>query len=376
MSSRAYKVLFLLFLFILSGVVLAQEEKLETEIQIEGKVFEDDMPLSKVKINIQPYGGEMKKTYTDSQGGFNFMLEPDNEYTVEFSKNGYIAKRIYFNTMYMPQNMFVTRSGILVNLFRDFPGLDFSILLNPIGKFYYYADKKNLHYEKQYTDSIEKLLAELSKKVKEKKKELKEQENEQNEIIEQKAKKANQYNDSIKEQQALAVKKKQEKEEEERKAKKNYSTSKAAKTAMYAKIQEQKRQREEADSLKKEGIKAKIREQQNQDKEKDSILPVENPEDEELAKRLFNEKLTPEQRKIYEAKLLEKYPIGITREEKRYAHFTLVRVIIILEKKVDEFKMIDYPFGSYFKKNGNDITREVFDLEISSQEKKIKTNTK
>jgi hypothetical protein len=289
------------------------------------------------------------------------MLEPDNEYTVEFSKNGYIAKRIYFNTMYMPQNMFVTRSGILVNLFKDFPGLDFSVLLNPIGKFYYYTDKKNLHYEKQYTDSIEKLLAELSKKVKEKKKELKEQENEQNEIIEQKAKKANQYNDSIKEQQALN---------------KNYSTSKPAKTAMYAKIQEQKRQREEADSLKKEGIKAKIREQQNQDKEKDSILPVENPEDEELAKRLFNEKLTPEQRKIYEAKLQEKYPIGITREEKRYAHFTLVRVIIILEKKVDEFKMIDYPFGSYFKKNGNDITREVFDLEISSQEKKIKTNTK
>ncbi len=369
--SRACQVLFLVFLFTLSGVVFAQEEKLETEIQIEGKVIEDDMPLSKVKINIQPFGGELKKTYTDSQGGFNFMLEPDNEYTVEFSRNGYITKRIYFNTMYMPQNMFVTRSGIIVNLFKDFPGLDFSVLLNPIGKFYYYADKKNLHYEKQYTDSIEKLLSELSKKVKEKKKELKELEDEQNEIIEQKAKKINQYNDSIKEQQALAIKKKQE-QEEEKKNKKNTVSGNAAKTAMYAKIQEQKRQRDEADSLKKEGIKARIREQQNQDKDKDSILPIENPEDEELAKRLFNEKLTPEQRKIYEAKLLESYPSGITKEEKRYTHFTLTRVIIIYEKKVDEFKMIDYPFGSYFKKNGNDITREVFDLEITSLEKKIK----
>lgn len=372
---RDSRVLLLIFLFLLGGTVLAQEEKPETEIQIEGKVFEDDMPLSKVKINIQPYGGEMKKTYTDSQGGFNFMLEPDKEYTVEFSKNGYIAKRIYFNTMYMPRNMFVTRSGIVVSLFKDFPGLDFSVLLNPIGKFYYYADKKNLHYEKQYTDSIEKLLAELSRKVKEKKKELKELEDEQNEILEQKARKALQYIDSIKEQQALAIKKKQE-QEEEKKNKKNTVSGNAAKTAMYAKIQEQKRQREEADSLKKEGIKARIREQQNLDKDKDSILPIENPEDEEMAKRLFNEKLTPEQRKIYEAKLLEKYPSGITREEKRYAHFTLTRVIIILEKKVEEFKMIDYPFGSYFKKNGNDITREVFDLEITSLEKKIKNNPK
>ena len=362
----------------------AQEESVQaTEIQIEGKVIAEGMPLVKASVIIYPDGEPPKTIYTGPEGDFTFWLNPEKEYLVLFTKKGYIAKRIFFNTRNIPDNMFISRSGLLVDLFHEMPEIDFSVLNNPIGMFYYFPEKNTIDYDKQYTDSIERILIELKKLVYQQPvvfpdtsaaKEKPASPPEANAVWQQNdslRKARNKVNHS--ETSAPSKKENPQTGNAEKAIVKNQKKPKdtkppANKQQVLEKMRAETRKREEADSLKKAAIIARLKDQ-NQPKS-DTIVNIANVEDEELAKKLFNEKLTKEQRQQYEAMLIKKYPAGITREEKQYKHFLLIRVIKIENGKVDEFKKIVYAFGSFFKKNGSDITGERFDQETEASQYK------
>ncbi len=149
--------------FVFSFRMMAQETKSLTDtaktfqkILIGGRVEDDYLKLSDVAVSLVRNGKLVKKIITNDNGEFIFQLQPDNEYFLEINKEGYASKKIYISTYEMPDNLDINwTTGIVVDLFKNDLGLNVSILRNPIGKIYYFQDKKTLDYDRDYTRSIQ-----------------------------------------------------------------------------------------------------------------------------------------------------------------------------------------------------------------------------
>lgn len=434
-------------------------------ITISGEVNEDGHELKNANVSLLKNNIPLTEIITDKNGGFSFTLKTDNQYMLVFSKPGYVSKKIYVNTENIPTNISIVRSGIDVELFREIDGVDFSILNEPIGKFFYIANKKNIDYDKDYTNSIRDKLEALQNAVNKRKSEIKEKQ--KNEKIYTPAQLDSIENKKKVEQEIIAAKKKEieakrlqdeekrkldaekikaqmeadrqkqkEKEQEINEIKAKNAEIKAQEDRAKLAIKDQEiRQKEEANRLRKEEEDKKkteeqLRKQQEEEllkkkaeqmqmklaqeeqekkiiaernwktaqeaiekkktEEKDKIyqdsirqeeikLKIKNNAslntytksdtiyemNEEEAKAVFNEKLTKEELNLLLRELAKKYPEGFTTIVKKYPNFKVTTIIKVFNSKADEYKMIQYKFASFYKKNNDDITEAVFKEETS-----------
>ena len=134
-------------------------------ITISGRVNEEGHELQNANVLLLKNNIPVNEVTTDEIGGFSFTLKTDNQYMIVFSKSGYVSKKILVNTENVPTNTSILRSGIDVELFREIDGVDFSILNQPIGEFFYSPNKKNLDYDKEYTNSIREKLDALQNAI-------------------------------------------------------------------------------------------------------------------------------------------------------------------------------------------------------------------
>jgi hypothetical protein len=58
--------------------------------------------------------------------------------------------------------------------------------------------------------------------------------------------------------------------------------------------------------------------------------------------------------------LAKKYPEGITTENIDGVNCKIVRIIIVKDHSANEYKKIIYSYGTFYKKNDQDITEQVF----------------
>ena len=86
-------------------------------------------------------------------------------------------------------------------------------------------------------------------------------------------------------------------------------------------------------------------------------------EAEEKAKAALERKMTAQEREVYLSELAKKYPEGKTVEQENYSRLKITRVIIVKNKKATEYKRAEFSFGTFFKKNGMDITENTYKLE-------------
>jgi hypothetical protein len=434
-------------------------------ITISGRVNEDGNELRNAKVTLLKNNVQLTEIITDKNGSFSFTLEPDNQYMLVFSKTGYVSKKIYVNTESIPSNISAARSGIAVELFRQIDGVDFSILDEPIGKFYYIPNKKNIDYDKDYTNSIIYKLEALQNAVNKRKSEINEnKKNEkryspsqldsivnkrkiEQEILETKRKeieakrlqdeekrkldsekiklqmdadrqkqkereqeineiKARNVEIKVQEEKLKQAQKEQElkqkeeinklrKEEEDKKnaeeqlrkqkeeewlkkkaeemqmklaqeeqakrliAERNW---KAAQIAIEKKKAEEK-EKAFQDSIRQEDLKHKIKNNASSYAYTKSDTIYEMSEEE--AKAVFNEKLTKEELNLLLKELAKKYPEGFTTIVKKYPNFKITTIIKVYNSKADEYKMIQYKFARFYKKNNDDITEAVFKEETS-----------
>jgi membrane protein involved in colicin uptake len=84
-------------------------------------------------------------------------------------------------------------------------------------------------------------------------------------------------------------------------------------------------------------------------------------------KKKFKTEGEAEDLKIYERNisdsLMAKYPKGVTVENSQHSNYKLIRVIVVKEDRATEYKKFIYNWGSYYKKNGLDISESVFRTE-------------
>jgi hypothetical protein len=92
--------------------------------------------------------------------------------------------------------------------------------------------------------------------------------------------------------------------------------------------------------------------------------PVNSMEEAEArAKAALSKPMTAQEREIFLSDLAKKYPEGVTVEEENYSRMKITRVIVVRNNKASEYKKVVFPYGTYYKKNGIDITENTFKIE-------------
>ncbi len=129
------------------------------KLNVTGKVEENGKAIDGVSIKISKSGAEPITVYSSGNGKFSFTLEPNGYYTVRVTKSGgYITKIITFDTKNVPSDE-DERSQPMgfymeVSLFKEYKGMDLSLLKDPIGKVSYVLSARRFDYDAAYTKSI------------------------------------------------------------------------------------------------------------------------------------------------------------------------------------------------------------------------------
>lgn len=145
----------------------------EPGLFIEGTVKEEKTKLSGVTVSVLLAGRQINSMVTPVNGVFSYTLGYNNEYIVQFSKDGYTTKKIYVNTKGVPPADAVDIfefTGFEVSLFKTIPDLDVSLLQKPIGKISFVSPDEGFDYDAAYTASIQEQLQKFQQELAMKKK--------------------------------------------------------------------------------------------------------------------------------------------------------------------------------------------------------------
>ncbi len=355
-------------------------------ITISGRVNEEGQELQNANVLLLNNNIPVTQITTDEIGGFSFTLNTNNQYMLVFSKSGYVSKKILVNTENVPINTSILRSGIDVELFREIDGVDFSILNQPIGEFFYSPYKKNIDYDKNYTNSIREQLEALQNAISNRQRQIKEEQknkkkytpeqldsNNKNRKEDQDKKKDTEskflqgeelYKLNAGKTNGISVVDDKSKKVDQQKIN-EVNAEKNRKTAQKAIVKKKTEEKDKLtrDSLRSEEIKLKIKTNTslNANTKSDTIYEM----NEEDAKAVFNEQLSKEEFNLLLKELAKKYPEGFTTIVRNYPNFKITTIIKVFDSKADEYKLIQYNFASFYKKNNDDITEAVFKEETS-----------
>jgi hypothetical protein len=124
---------------------------------LKGDVSETDQeikPLDSVLITI--YNGDVpySELWTNKKGKCGFKLPLDKEFKIEISRKGFVSKYITVVTKVPNEQKSIFSFSFDVYLFEEVPGLDVSVLQNPIAKVSYNLGMERFAYDEAYTSKI------------------------------------------------------------------------------------------------------------------------------------------------------------------------------------------------------------------------------
>jgi hypothetical protein len=177
---------FILFLLLVFGPAISafSQAAVRQEFQFifGGKVteFDDkkgkDIPVDACSVNLYKGTTLVSTNSTGSNGKFKVKIDHDGDYVLQITKAGYITKRIAVNTFNVPDdrtNAPFAEFDVDIDLFKLFPGLDYSVLDKPIARIIYNPapDVEDFDYDRVYTSQIQAQLdrlKELARQAREK----------------------------------------------------------------------------------------------------------------------------------------------------------------------------------------------------------------
>ena len=151
----------LVLFFFINAITFSQGQYI---LFVDGTVKEGKSKLIGSTVTVYEDGEKSGSILTNASGKFGFDLLMDHEYIIEFSKTGYVSKRISVNTIGVPDDeaeFGFEYGGWQIGLFKTIEGLDVSILEKPIGKIFYVQAYGGFDYDAKYTKSIRNELAQL-----------------------------------------------------------------------------------------------------------------------------------------------------------------------------------------------------------------------
>ncbi len=130
-------------------------------LKVEGTVYEVPDKIVGCNIVVHKNGVPAAYSKSDNQGLFSLNLELGASYMLEFSRKGYVSKKININTSDAPKEESYNMKNIAVDLFREQTAKDFSILNRPIAKIIYNVQQNAFVYDMTYNAKIQDKVQEL-----------------------------------------------------------------------------------------------------------------------------------------------------------------------------------------------------------------------
>jgi hypothetical protein len=160
----------LLLLLLAAGATRAQVDN----VYVYGTVkdYATSKKLDGIIVTVYKNGGKLAEVVTNASGKYEFNLDYGSDYKLVYSKPGMVSKNISIDTKNIPEEERVGGHGMNVEmtLFAELPGIDFSVLQQPIGKAKFDAATKEVTWDLQYTEQVRAEIARLMKEYDEKKK--------------------------------------------------------------------------------------------------------------------------------------------------------------------------------------------------------------
>lgn len=157
------------------GVLQAHGQRLDNlALECTVKDMDEGNKIEGASVIVLQDGAEIENVRTGRNGRFGLYLDFNHEFSIVISKNGFVTKNIYVNTHNVPEDLqaFGFEFGaIIVDLFKEMDGVDYSILEKPIGKLYYEPNVEQFVTDNAYTREIQKGIEELEKAQKQRLKE-------------------------------------------------------------------------------------------------------------------------------------------------------------------------------------------------------------
>lgn len=210
----------------------------QNTFQVNGRFKVEDGSLDGAHVTVLR-NGEKQRTLSSGLSKFSLDLDLNADYILEFEKDGFVTKRLSFNT-HVPAGAAAngfTPFDFSVNLFKQYDGVNTVVFNQPVGMIRYDSNMDDFDYDTDYTKSIQSALEETMRDVAAKQEEEKgREEAEAKEMARAEAEKAKQEAEAAK-QKAKAEKEaakeaaeaaKREREQKEAEAKKAEQERRAA----------------------------------------------------------------------------------------------------------------------------------------------------
>ena len=126
-------------------------------LNFEGTISDEKSRIIGATIVVSQGPKEFLKTTSDAVGSYAFSLPLGAQYLVTISKDGYISKKYSVNTLGVPPEKALNKFPNIqasLSLIKPLDGVDYSLLKQPLNKYYYNPEKDNFEYDKAYLDQM------------------------------------------------------------------------------------------------------------------------------------------------------------------------------------------------------------------------------
>lgn len=135
-----------------------EAQELEDNIYVYGTVKDYVSAVKQEGVSVIVYKDDVRMAamVTDSSGRYEVYLDYDHVYKLWFMKAGLVTKHVVIDGRHVPTDIRPGGHGmnIEMTLFKSLPGLDMSVLDEPIGKAHYSPVDSTITWDLDYTATI------------------------------------------------------------------------------------------------------------------------------------------------------------------------------------------------------------------------------
>ncbi|MBN1183574.1 MAG: tetratricopeptide repeat protein [Bacteroidales bacterium] len=157
-----YRNLLICFLLVCFNYNINSQQDKANYVEITGVVEDNDyQPIAGVSIKLYENSQVIKTITTKSDGEFQFFVDYNKYYIVELSKAGMVTKKIAYDTKLPEGSKGVWGVGFPISLFEGCPGVETSVMNDPIGLIKYNERKRELEGDEDYRQKMQAKIGKL-----------------------------------------------------------------------------------------------------------------------------------------------------------------------------------------------------------------------
>ncbi len=165
LNNRTIRFAIIVAFSIITGLVTNENMYSQTPparyLEIRGNAEIKMKPASRVTIELYDGKTKIKTIQTASDGSFSFKLEMNKEYIVDVSKEGFVHKRIKFDTKIPDEELGIWVREFAIGLVEYCEGVDYSVLDEPVDVIQYSVRQKDFDSDKTFVYKMKSRLENL-----------------------------------------------------------------------------------------------------------------------------------------------------------------------------------------------------------------------